>query len=81
MARRLAEGRTPKMIIRCLKRHVVREVYRAITTDLGLHQRTPTSHHESLLDIQRSGLKPSGDLLAAPQVGLAGGSAHSLDPV
>ncbi len=53
MARRLAEGRTHKMIIRCLKRHLVREVYRAITTDLGLH--TPsTDHHESLLDIQRS---------------------------
>jgi transposase len=36
MARRLAEGRTQKMIIRCLKRHVVREVYQAITTDLGI---------------------------------------------
>ena len=35
MARRLAEGRTPKMIMRCLKRHVVREVYQTITTDLG----------------------------------------------
>jgi len=23
------------MIIRCLKRHIVREVHRAITTDLG----------------------------------------------
>jgi transposase len=34
MARRLAEGRTPKMIYRCLKRHVIREVHRAITTDL-----------------------------------------------
>ena len=41
VARRLAQGRTPKMIIRCLKRHVVREVYRAITTDLG-HQLEPT---------------------------------------
>lgn len=35
MARRLAEGRTPKMIYRCLKRHVIREVHRAITTDLA----------------------------------------------
>ena len=35
MARRLAEGRTPKMIYRCLKRHVAREVHRAITTDLA----------------------------------------------
>ncbi len=38
MARRLAQERTPKMIIRCLKQHVAREVYRAITTDLGLHR-------------------------------------------
>jgi len=37
MARRLAQGRTHKMIIRCLKRHLVREIHRAITTDLGLH--------------------------------------------
>jgi transposase len=43
MARRLAEGRTHKMIMRCLKRHVVREVYRAITTDLSLHH-----EHEGL---------------------------------
>lgn len=35
MARRLGEGRTPKMIMRCLKRHVIREVHRAITTDLA----------------------------------------------
>ena len=41
MARRLAQGRTTKMIIRCLKRHVVREVYRAITADLG-HHHEPT---------------------------------------
>jgi len=34
MARRLAQGRTKKMIIRCLKRHVIREIHRAITTDL-----------------------------------------------
>jgi transposase len=36
MTRRLAEGRTHKMIIRCLNRHLVREIYRAITTDLGI---------------------------------------------
>jgi transposase len=35
MARRLAEGRSEKMVIRCLKRHLVREVHRAITTDLA----------------------------------------------
>ena len=40
IARRLAQGRSRKMIIRCLKRHVVREVHRAITTDLD-HQRPP----------------------------------------
>ena len=38
MARRLAEGRTQKMAIRCLKRHVAREVYGAITADLGFNQ-------------------------------------------
>jgi len=43
MARRLAEGRTPKMIMRCLKRHVVREIYRTITTDLGLRQHLETA--------------------------------------
>jgi transposase len=44
MARRLAEGRTDKMVIRCLKRHVAREVFRAIITDLRLqpdHHRPP----------------------------------------
>jgi len=35
MARRIAEGRTPKEVIRCLKRYVAIEVHRAITTDLG----------------------------------------------
>ena len=44
MARRLAEGPTSKMIMRCLKRHLVREVCRAIITDLGLqhHLEKPT---------------------------------------
>ncbi len=37
MARRLAEGRTHNMVVRCLKRHLVREIYRAITIDLGMH--------------------------------------------
>jgi transposase len=35
MARRLAEGKTRKEIIRCLKTYVAREVHRAILTDLG----------------------------------------------
>jgi transposase len=40
MARRLAEGRSKKMIMRCLRRHLIREVHRAINTDLA-HARTP----------------------------------------
>ena len=35
MARRVAEGRTNKEVIRCLKRYVAIEVHRAITVDLG----------------------------------------------
>src|SRR5205807_2545586 len=30
MARRIAEGKTTKEVIRCLKRYVAREIYRAI---------------------------------------------------
>jgi len=33
MARRLAEGKTKKEVMRCLKRYVAREVFAAITTD------------------------------------------------
>jgi len=44
MARRLAEGRTKKMIIRCLKRHLIREVHRAITTDLAPAQQLEQHH-------------------------------------
>ena len=35
MARRTAEGKTKKEIIRCLKRYVAREVYRAIMGDMA----------------------------------------------
>jgi transposase len=35
MARRLAEGRTTKEVIRCLKHYVAREVHHAIITDLA----------------------------------------------
>ena len=35
MARRLAEGKTRKEVIRCLKRYVLREVHTAITKDLN----------------------------------------------
>jgi transposase len=35
MQRRLAEGKTKKEVIRCLKRYVAREVYNLIAKDLG----------------------------------------------
>ena len=35
MARRLAEGKTRKEVIRCLKRYIAREVFYAITADLA----------------------------------------------
>ncbi len=35
MARRIAEGKTKKEVIRCLKRYVAREVYNHIINDLG----------------------------------------------
>jgi len=35
MARRLAEGRTSKEVIRCLKRYVAVEVHHAISRDLS----------------------------------------------
>jgi transposase len=46
MTRRLAEGKTRKEIIRCLKRYIARQVHHAITTDFAAttgpdQQRTP----------------------------------------
>jgi transposase len=41
MQRRLAEGKTKKEIIRCLKRYVAREVYGLIVKDLGLPAPSP----------------------------------------
>ena len=38
MARRLDEGRTNKVVIRCLKRRIAHEFFRAIITDLGLER-------------------------------------------
>ena len=35
VARRTAEGKTKKEIIRCLKRYVAREVYQAIMRDMA----------------------------------------------
>jgi len=34
-ARRTAEGRSKREIIRCLKRYLAREVYRTLRADLG----------------------------------------------
>jgi transposase len=41
MARRLAEGRTRKEVIRCLKLYVARQVHRAIITDLTARTAAP----------------------------------------
>lgn len=41
VARRTAEGKTKKEIIRCLKRAVVREIYTALMTDLGHREPVP----------------------------------------
>jgi hypothetical protein len=35
VARRTKEGKTKKEIIRCLKRHAIREIYTALTTDFA----------------------------------------------
>jgi transposase len=43
MARRLAEGKTRKEVIRCIKRYIAREVHTAITTDLGIPNHQPHS--------------------------------------
>jgi hypothetical protein len=39
IARRTAEGKTPKEIRRCLKRYIARELYRTLTATI-----TPTDH-------------------------------------
>lgn len=41
MARRLAQGKNCKEIIRCLKRYVARQIHQAITTDLTTTQHRP----------------------------------------
>ena len=59
MARRLAEGRTKKMVMRCLKRHVIREVHRAITTDLAPAQRLERSPAQPLAEpVRRRSPRP-----------------------
>jgi transposase len=46
MQRRLAQGKTKKEIIRCLKRYVAREVYNLIAKDLG--PTTATAQHTQI---------------------------------
>jgi transposase len=41
MARRIAEGKTKKEVIRCLKRYVARHVYRVILQDLEINAARP----------------------------------------
>src|SRR5215216_2950562 len=53
MARRLAQGRTKKMIIRCLKRHLVPKST-APSPPTSVTKSSRRDHPESLLDIQRS---------------------------
>jgi len=67
MAKRRAQGRSEKAIIRCLKRHVAREVHRAITTDLAnntiqrdYHDRRWTSK-EASARTRTTGDVPVGD--------------------
>jgi transposase len=42
VARRTAEGKTTREIMRCLKRYVAREVYKALT---GPHLAAGPAHH------------------------------------
>jgi hypothetical protein len=42
MARRTAEGKTKKEVIRCLKRYVARAAYRAIIADMAPDARPKT---------------------------------------
>jgi transposase len=46
MARRIAEGKTKKEVIRCLKRYVARQVYRVILEDLEVRVARPPNHLE-----------------------------------
>lgn len=38
MACRLAEGRTKKEVIRCLKRYIIRDIFRTLRVDLATLQ-------------------------------------------
>ena len=59
MARRLAEGKTRKEIIRCLKLYVAREVHRAILTDLAPQRPAENPHDRRLTSIEASNRKPA----------------------
>ena len=48
VARRTAEGKTPKEIIRCLKRHIAREAYKALCRP---GQPTNRGHHKPKRDL------------------------------
>ena len=50
MAKRLAQGKTRKEVIRCLKRYIAREVHHAITTDFTASRRHRDARHEPLLE-------------------------------
>jgi transposase len=54
MARRPAEGRTRKEVIRCLKLYVAGQVHRAIINDLIHRPQTKNGSPQSPLDIHRS---------------------------
>jgi hypothetical protein len=49
VARRIAEGKTKREIIRCLKRYIARQAYHALHADLAdLGSPTPTSHRVAI---------------------------------
>jgi hypothetical protein len=54
MARRIAEGKTKKEVIRCHKRNVARQVYRVILEDLKGSVQDPQTTSNRRLHIHRS---------------------------
>jgi transposase len=50
-ARRRADGKTEREILRCLKRHIAREIYRLLTDPrpvIGVRDLRPARHHLGL---------------------------------
>ncbi len=75
VARRRAEGKTTKEIVRCLKRFVAREVYQALINppqDLpaGTELRALRQHHELSLTVVASALGTSPIRLSTLERGL-----------